>query len=416
MPILIGTRRALLGAKGIKWLLNDSFNDTLTAGNVHGTAATPGPGTRTVVDTDTDGVSVGSGVITHANPNGGHGDPGYWLSAVTRAAGRLMVSEISIAHTNKQTVFGFDVNQSGSASEQAILFDTDGNIIIRETSSGDVVAYTAASHYLAIVLRTTGAYYFIKGGAFTNWTLWWIDATASAATLYPVFYNITTGQTKTLDFLRVPQQTWLPTPLAYDTFTASNGTSLDAHASDTSGPDSQAVASRAWVETAGDWDIQSNTAQPDATNPALACVELNQADVVIDCDIDPDADGKGGILLRYKDTDDYWYARWKHGANDQIQLVELDGGAATARATTGKVPTADGEAYEIRAISYGSTIDVFINGGDKTSYASATLHQTETKHGIMDTGAANDAFDNFTVFPRTEGASGGYSTLSKFTR
>jgi len=50
MPLLVGTRRALLGSKGIKWLLNDSFNDTLTAGNVNGTPAVPGPGTRAVVD------------------------------------------------------------------------------------------------------------------------------------------------------------------------------------------------------------------------------------------------------------------------------------------------------------------------------------------------------------------------------
>ena len=36
----------------MRYLLRDEFTDTLTAGNVNGTAATPGPGTRVAIETD----------------------------------------------------------------------------------------------------------------------------------------------------------------------------------------------------------------------------------------------------------------------------------------------------------------------------------------------------------------------------
>ena len=84
------------GAGKIKWLLRDDFTDTLTAGNVNGTAATPGPGTRAVTDTDSK-LSIGSGAMAfdaHSTP--AWGDPGInWDIGIVRAYGALLTAKLN---------------------------------------------------------------------------------------------------------------------------------------------------------------------------------------------------------------------------------------------------------------------------------------------------------------------------------
>ena len=84
--------------------------------------------------------------------------------------------------------------------------------------------------------------------------------------------------------IRIPDVTMDIPCLAYDTFTASNGTSLDAHTSDTSGPDSQTVTGRSWTENVVDFEIQSNkcvTKYAASNKQGHAVIDLGAADIVL---------------------------------------------------------------------------------------------------------------------------------------
>ena len=87
----------------------------------------------------------------------------------------------------------------------------------------------------------TGYYLFIKGGIYTNWTLLYQTALGSTA-VYPVISSY--NSISTADNIRIPTSTWLPTPLAYDTFTRADGA---IGSSETTGPDSQTTPSLAWT-------------------------------------------------------------------------------------------------------------------------------------------------------------------------
>ena len=66
VPSLLVSDGGRTGLDAITWLLRDEFTDTRAAGAVNGTPATPGPGTRTVVDTDGDGIrDRGEYLATH---------------------------------------------------------------------------------------------------------------------------------------------------------------------------------------------------------------------------------------------------------------------------------------------------------------------------------------------------------------
>ena len=224
---------------GNNYLIDDEFLDTLAAGSVTGTPATPGPGTRTVVDTDGDGVSISGGVLSIANGNSSYGDPGLWLSSIARAAGRVWVTHFNIT-TKGSLRIGFDTNQSGAPSSDGGVY-INGTPIISSMAGNALTAAlsTSTDYYLAIVLRAAGYYLFVKGGAFTEWTLLLIESSENGATLYPAHTNY--GAAWTSEFVRVPSGLWLPNPIAYTSFPyieledQGGVNSLSTGASDTSG-------------------------------------------------------------------------------------------------------------------------------------------------------------------------------------
>lgn len=408
--VLVRKVAAAMGGKGIKWLFRDDFAGTLAAGSVNGTAASPGPGTRSVVDTGND-LSIGSGVQNVAGGTNTWGDPGIWLDGVTRTAGRLLVTELTIADTNRLAFVWCDTQDSNANSwEDGIYLNAGGIHHIGSVGSPDMTvgAYsTATSYKFASVLRANGSYLFIKGGAFSNWTLLGTIQDSVVATLYPSI----TGRLGiyTSDFLRVPDETWLPTPLAYDTFTDDNSTSLDAHTSNTSGPDSQTTPAKSWTEQSGDWDIQSNRANPDGA--AVATVDAGDADVMIDCVVNGGAGDQPAIVLRYSDANNYWYLQADR-ANNQLELHEVDAGSDDIRANAG-VTINNSTDYTLRAIANGTTIDGYIDNANKISYGSASSNQTETEHGIRAENTAGQ-FDNFQIFPRSN--NNPHGKLDRYTR
>lgn len=214
----------LLFRKGGAYLIQDEFTTSRSAGAVNGTAAEPGPGTRFVTDTNGKlSVSAGGKLVT-VTGGVGQGDPGLWYEPRSRNAGLLVI--VSFTFDAAQGFnFGFDTNQVGalrySINANATALRVTGNQGGAQVTVGALVAATA--YIVAIALRSTGLMAFIKGGAFTNWVLIWIDATESTSPVYPAVGANGTTNAWSVDYIRMPRDLWLPIPLASDGFGSAFG-------------------------------------------------------------------------------------------------------------------------------------------------------------------------------------------------
>lgn len=254
--MLVGTRRALLGAgKKLVFLIRDEFTIPRAAGAVDGTPASH-KGERLVTDTgDHAIISAGrfswDGVV-------GAGDPGLWyVGALTRTVGLAFIAQLTSTSGPERVHVGFDNDQAGHADRQSLAHRVG---IIRAVVTGTEIivgAHDTSAYTYAIPLRASGAFYCVKGGAFTDWTLLWVDASEATATLYPAI--TAAASTASSDFLRVAQLAALwsnaddygPATNAA-AFLAANGTALSALVNARGG---------AFVHDPGIWDVQGNAAR-----------------------------------------------------------------------------------------------------------------------------------------------------------
>jgi len=392
----------LFPAGGIKWLLRDEFTDTRAAGAVNGTPATPGPGTRDVViDTDGDALSIAGGSLVFANPNGAYGDPGIWYGAMTRTAGRVLLSKVNCSVIRTGAV-GFDGDQTGAASSSRLHFNTKPSILADKVVT--IAAWTTDIDYMCVVvLRGTGAYYLIKGGAFATWTLLWVRATDNTATLYPCWvpYNFEA----VIDYFRIPVALWLPTPLAYDSFTRANGA---IGISETVGPDGQATPARTWNNRVGTTLVASNKAQASVLDGGVAIATVNTGTVnAITGATLTRAGNEVGVVLRYADADNY--IRTIHDGTN-CKLIKR---VAAAETDVISAVVALG-AGAIRVIPDGTSFALYLNDAQvgTTSTISDAALQTGTEQGLYSTNLGNTQ-DGFTVFAR--GSNGEYAALNKWS-
>ena len=411
------------GTPGLAYLLRDEFTDTLTAGNVNGTAATPGPGTRAVVDTGSE-LSLSGGDMVFGGITG-EADPGMRYGAITRVAGIPLILEFTAGGTGHRTNIGWDANQAGAAAEAT--FYTRASGVVRIDAAGGVItgAFSAATSYqVALVLRASGAFYLIKGGAYTTWTLLWSKVTENAATIYPANVAGTVfGTSYTSSYMKVPDALWLPTPLVSDGFTDDNTTRLDAHATDglghaegVTGGIGEGGNGLSWTHRVGTFQIQSNHVEVNSdADDDQATVTSSAADIIVDCDLtpsgaNPDYDSPG-LLLRWLDSTHFWLL-YLDVIADKISIYENNAGY-TERANAG-VTINGGNTYAARVITYGKTIDIYVDGGNKATYGSAALNETATIHGIRHKkngtgGPGEPEWDNFTIYSRD-----GFSALDAY--
>ncbi len=243
---------------GRQYLLRDEFNDDRAAGALNGVTmpATPGPGNRTGVDTESKlSISGGQLVCAGGNVVPGWGNPGLQYAAVTRIAGRTLLLQTTWIGGANYHYWGFSTGTTGSLNDAGMSISNAGGL--RILANTEVIVGTSPSSNTsiksALVLRTIGVYYFIKGGAFTSWTLLGIDASFANSSIYPRIINYNTAFT--VDYIRKPARLWLPPVLAHDTFTRGNGVIGSTEAA---GPDNQGAPILAW--TGATWTIATNKA------------------------------------------------------------------------------------------------------------------------------------------------------------
>ena len=400
----IGVKRVTLPEAPFEWLLRDEFTDTRAAGAVNGTAATPGPGTRVVTDTDGDALSVGGGVVSFANPNGVWGDPGLWYRAFARTAGRVLLFNATIGVASKLQEFGWDSGQAGSLLD-SIYFYSDNAVAIRHNlvvypAIGPAYA-TGTAYSAAVIQRTVGAYHMFKVGA--NWTLLWVGSVSVADPLYPA--AVTNNGTFSMEWFRIPAYLYLPPVQAYDTFTRANGA---LGSSEGTGPEGQGVSARSWANQVGTTLVAGNAASASvlAGGIAIATVETATADVLHGAKLTR-AGNEVGVVVRYADSNNYVRA-YHDGANAKLDKVV--GGVVTNVITAAQAYAAG--AY-IWVICDGTQFDLYYNNtkiGATGTIADAAL-QNGTEHGLYSTNVGNSQDDMLTM-PR--GTEGQYNGLDKY--
>jgi hypothetical protein len=154
------------------------------------------------------------------------GDPGVWYAAVNRLAGRgfAFTAEIPAYQAGLATYLGWGAAASGNPVRGTIAFYAGGpEIAIYDDGSASrkIGYYTTDTRYqIAIFPRqaAAGAYYFIKGGIYTKWTLIWIGIIDSTNPLYPALTSYATYM-MACKYAEVFDAGQLLAPLASDNFT-----------------------------------------------------------------------------------------------------------------------------------------------------------------------------------------------------
>jgi hypothetical protein len=399
------------GGKPITWLIRDDFTDTRAAGSVGGTDATPGPGTRNVIDT-LNAFSVGGGYLQQNGTGNLNGDPGLWYDeTIARAAGRLAVGRYTETAAS-QCDMGFDTNIGGAADEAAVRLI--GAAI--NTRPGNLATGTRTAldtDHVATVLRgATGQYLFHKPDGATDWELHFIDASRTTDPVYACVLGFPSSAMQIrADFLRVPDELWLPTPLAYDIFTDDNGTDGHERLSDTAGPEGQSVTARQWQVQEGGFEIQGNrldvTAVDGGTGNAVITMGVGNADIIAHAKFTTgDTAGSDiiGFVARWSDDENYYHTEIDNDSN-QVTIVEVASGVPTDRASSAATVANETE-YNAVIATDTNTIRFYVDYSEQLAYSSMSFNQTERKFGIIAkriTGATAFGADEFLIFARKSG-------------
>jgi hypothetical protein len=189
----MGTTRLLTHhrMRPVPYLLNEQFPTARAAGTLGGQtiACEPGPGSLTYTDTEGKlSVSGGRLVCSGGKATPAWGDPGVWGPATTRAAGLAVITSITKKTTADNLMVGWDTNQAGYINAgHACTWNggTDFSVFDNNTTIATVNGTNGQTYQMAIVLRSTGAYYLLKGSGFPEWTLIWVSNAVNTATLYP---------------------------------------------------------------------------------------------------------------------------------------------------------------------------------------------------------------------------------------
>ena len=403
MPILIPRTHIVELNAPRKFLVRDDFTDNLAAGAVDGTSPTPGPGgARVVVDTGSVlSTTGGQCVISGAT---GIGDPGFWYGQQTRKAGVGFLAAIDIGAARPYC--GWFAGQDAVAAGAFHFYPGDSLRLHLAAGLIEVGAWTVDTDYqIAIIMRAAGLFHLVNGGAYSGWTLLWVDS-AETDNPYPGYANRNSTDAA-VDALRVAQlgSPWSDTyaiALAYATFTDSNDTAIADYTPEVGG---------AWIADVGTWQIQTNAAQSTALAGGIAIATVDAGVINVLQTASPSvAGGVAGVIVRYADADNY--VRAVHNGTNAT-LTKVVAGVPTDMIDAAAAYRAG---REIRIICDGTAFDMFYHNvkiGTTQTIADAGL-QTGTKVGLYSTNTGN-TFDAADCYPRDIIGSA-RAELEKYTR
>jgi len=309
--------------------LADEFTDTVAPGAVNGSTATPTGQARTATDTNSK-LSIGSGVANFATGGAAAGNPGLWYPGRARVAGKALIARIAGTNTNYSV--GWDSNAAGGVS-QALNFFTTGVVraflyaIVPLTVGANPTS--GANVYCAILLRATGARFFIKEAtAFSKWRFLYPDKNGADATVYASLNSQGVTAVFTSGFIRIPENLIIAPPLASDAFTRTNGALGNTGGG---GSEESGGSGLAWTNQLGTVQISGNKAMATVLSGdrAICTVPVGSESAFLEAAVTRGTTGVG-LVLQYVDADNYVYVR-RTAAN--VQLINRVAGVETTTIT-----------------------------------------------------------------------------------
>lgn len=322
-------------------------------------------------------------------------------ASMARAKGRL----VSLKSTNGNAgglLLGWSSGAAGTTYTHRLNPTTGTSLRTLPNFAVVGTLINDAVYWFCVILRATGAYYFVRGGNYGYWCLVWVENTDTSANLYPAWSNFGSVGKRMDDFV-VPDVLWWPDAQASDSFTRSNGALGTSN-------DYEGGSAAAWTSALGTGEVISNAAGFTALSGGvgIAIIEGNDTDVTLTAALTWGA-GNVGIVFRYVDTNNYIRA---YHDGTRLKIDKVVAGSVTA-------VVSDVFAYAAGAhlvITANKTdIRITYNNGQITvggTISDAAL-QTGTKVGIYSTDTGNRV-DNFAVW--AFGTSGEYNALKGYAQ
>lgn len=370
------------------YYLYDRFDTARAAGAVNGTQAEPVGGARTVTDTNSK-ISVSSGLLSFATGLAIN-DRVAW-SAITRTLGIGVMSTINLANLTSKPIIGW-----GGAD--LFMFDNTGTGLLFANVNGAafpaIGTYSATTYQTAVIYRAAGAFWFIKGGAFTNWTMIY-NSLLGTANRTPQVLTQVAASIFTVDNMRVPKQRYIPTSLQSDGMSAATTDGLG-------NPENNGIAGNAYTNI-GTWGVSGGVRSCsvlDGGGTGFSVLSTSTRNVFIEANLTRSA-GRVGIVARYQDSSNYIHCS-HDGTN--VLVIQVVAGTPTTLSTTAVAYSAGAT---MKFIADGTTYRAFYNN---TAAGSGTLPNTSaTSHGLITNNTGN-TFDNLVIWAR--GSEEQYSGLN----
>ena len=394
---IIGVQSALGGrGGGLRYLLRDEFTTDRAAGAVTGTAAEPGPGTRSVVDTQSVVQIVGDGLHIGHTATAGWQVRGidYQIARVPGLAVLLHVvdGDVQAGSQNAPHIAAgvFTAHNPADPTANGYVFGVDANGTNGGRSwinlAGSLVKQFASIKQvellLLVVLRSPGAAYYIASNdgargigtqAYPNFRPIGLNLAGSDGTLYPGVYVKNSGSAYCNTRLYLAQSEkidawarWYGAASAADQLSGA-GASISGVAADVGGNWSLPTGTMT-VETAG---AIGGAGISVAVLSNAATQGLIRARIVTGT-----THKMTGVVFRYQDASNYWWA----GCDATIgTLKKVVGGSETTISSTGAVKLANNTTHELQVIDDGTEIHAYFDGvqfpgtgNSDTALASAT--------------------------------------------
>jgi hypothetical protein len=317
-------------------------------------------GSLTLVQTDGQFSTSGGKLNFPAQTTPAWGDQVINGAALARTSGRAFFVTVTFSTGSSSWEFGWANNPVGidptSIFDHGINFSGPIYLYARDAAIGaqaDLGAtFAGATTYnLAAVLRSTGAFLLIKGGAYSTWTLLWVEATVNTATTSPAVTNY--ADAGTLDDLRVVD---LPAPWNTD----------------------YGIATTRLAGARSPGDTFTHTADclveiTDTTRPSASNLDLR---------------------FRQQDASNYWQVTVD--STGALTLNEVVAGTPTQRGTAAAA-VANGNRVIVLAV--GSTIRVYSANVLKITYSSASNFAAATS-GVLTALGTSGVVNDLVAWPR----------------
>lgn len=381
------------------WLLRDEFITDLAAGSVNGTAAEPGPGTRTVTDTYTK-LQISAGYLDFISGTAVNDDPSYTLvpaTPIVRAPGRFALFDVKNDSNNFWVQFG---------GERFWLYD----FLRINSPSGTNIGSLNALVY-AIASRAAGSFFLTKGVS-SEWRLRWI--TNSGTTTPLVTYISQYNTFNDVSFVRVPDVLWLPVPLASDGFGSVFGTTDGlGHAEGIAGGIGAGGSGLTWSNAGSTWSVSGgkaiNTA-PSELSQQMSVAQMSTADVFASAALTRAA-GEVGLALSMDSASSPANGVLVYLDGTNCKIDKIVGGSVSNVRTTAVTYSAGARLVVTKT---GTEYRVYYNDqlvGTANTISDAGI-VNNTLHGLFSTDASN-TLDDFTCY--ATGSGGEYAELDKWS-